>query len=328
MGFQKVQEIYSYLQENMRQQTQEKRYLSFNQHLRDTFGEKVYKVTIDAGFTCPNRDGTCGVDGCIYCYGDRAIPQIVDCASVQTQIQEGMAALHTRYKANKFLAYFQSYTNTYAPVDRLAQLYQTALDIDRIVGLSIGTRPDCVDEGVLDLLDALAQKTYLWVEYGLQSIHDATLSRINRGHDFTVFLDAVQRTKQRRNIKICAHVILGLPGETKEDMLETAKVLSALDIDGAKIHSAHVLKNTRLAEMYARGEYQVVELPEYIDIVCDFLEHLAPQIVIHRLVGDAPRDRYIAPEWCMHKSDALRQIDIELARRNSYQGSRVKYGNL
>ena len=308
----------------MRQQIQEKRYLSFNQHLKDTFGEKVYKVTIDAGFTCPNRDGIRGTGGCIYCYGDRAISRIVDCASVQAQIRDGMAALQTRYKANKFLAYFQSYTNTYGPVDRLAQLYQAALDIDRIVGLSIGTRPDCVADEVLDVLGDLAQETYLWVEYGLQSIHDATLARINRGHDFAAFLDAVQRTKQRRNIKICAHVILGLPGESKEDMIETAKVLSALDIDGAKIHSAHILKNTRLAEMYARGEYQVVELPEYIDIVCDFLEHLSPRIVIHRLIGDAPRERYIAPEWCMHKSEALQKIDMELARRNSYQGSQVR----
>lgn len=312
----------------MSQHTAEKRYLSFNQHLKDTFGEKVYKVTIDAGFTCPNRDGTCGVGGCIYCYGDRTRSQIADCASVQSQIQEGIAAIHKRYKANKFLAYFQSYTNTYGPVDHLARLYQTVLEIEHIVGLSIGTRPDCVEEEMLEVLGAIAQKTYLWVEYGLQSVHDATLTRIHRGHDFATFLGAVHRTRKQRNIKICAHVILGLPGETKEDMIETAKVLSALNIDGVKIHSAHVLKYTQLAEMYARGEYQVLELPEYLDIVCDFLEHLSPQIIIHRLVGDAPRERYIAPEWCMQKSGALRQIEAELERRNSYQGSRVHYGNL
>ena len=317
----------------MSQRTAEKRYLSFNQHLKDTFGEKVYKVTIDAGFTCPNRDGTRGVGGCIYCYGDRTTSQLADCASVQSQIQAGMAAIHKRYKANKFLAYFQSYTNTHGPVDRLARLYQAALEIEHIVGLSIGTRPDCVGEEVLEVLGSLAQKTYLWVEYGLQSVHDATLARIHRGHDFATFLDAVARTRKRRNIKICAHVILGLPGETKAEMLETANVLSALNIDGVKIHSAHVLKQTRLAEMYARGEYQVLELSEYLDIVCDFLEHLAPQIIIHRLVGDAPRERYIAPEWCMQKSDALRQIEAELERRNSYQGKgaplhRVHYGNL
>lgn len=312
----------------MPQRSAEKRYLSFNQHLKDTFGEKVYKVTIDAGFTCPNRDGTCGTGGCIYCYGDRAVSQLADCASVQSQIREGMAAIHKRYKANKFLAYFQSYTNTYGPVEQLAQLYQAALEIEHIVGLSIGTRPDCVDEDILDVLGTIAQKTYLWVEYGLQSVHDTTLKRIHRGHDFAAFLDAIQRTKKWQHIKICVHVILGLPGETRGEMIETAKVLSALHVDGVKIHSAHVLKHTRLAEMYARGEYQVLELPEYLDIVCDFLEHLSPQIIIHRLVGDAPRERYIAPEWCMQKSDALRQIEKELERRNSSQGSRVNYGNL
>ncbi|GAK60339.1 hypothetical protein U27_00230 [Candidatus Vecturithrix granuli] len=312
----------------MSQRTVKKRYLSFNQHLKDTFGEKVYKVTIDAGFTCPNRDGTRGVGGCIYCYGDRRTSQLADCVSVQSQIQTGIAAIHKRYKAKKFLAYFQSYTNTYGPVDQLVRLYQAALEIEGIVGLSIGTRPDCVGEEILEVLGAIAQKTYLWVEYGLQSVHDTTLTRIHRGHDFATFLNAVDRTRKRENIKICAHVILGLPGETKDDMIETANVLSALNVDGVKIHSAHVLRHTQLAEMYARGEYQVLELPEYLDIVCDFLEHLAPQMIIHRLVGDAPRERYIAPEWCMQKSDVLRQIEKELERRNSFQGSRVNYGNL
>ncbi len=306
----------------MQQNTQEKRYLTFNKHLKDTFGEQVYKVTIDAGFTCPNRNGTYSTGGCIYCYGNRTTTHLVDNTSLQEQIREGITALRKRYKANKFLAYFQSYTNTYAPVDQLGRLYRTALREENIVGLSIGTRPDCVDEPVLDLLASIAQEYYLWVEYGLQSIHQDTLERINRGHDFAEFLDAVSRTKKRPGMKICAHVILGLPGEIKEDMLETAKVLSALHIDGVKIHSAHVLKNTRLEEMYRSREYQVMELTEYVDIVCDFLEHLSPHIVIHRLVGDAPRERYIAPEWCLHKSDALRRIDLELERRNSYQGIR------
>ncbi len=308
----------------MQHNTQEKRYLTFNKHLKNAFGEKVYKVTIDAGFTCPNRDGTYGAGGCIYCYGDRSRSDLVDSVSIQQQIREGIRALHQRYKAKKFLAYFQSYTNTYAPVEQLGCLYHTALKEESIVGLSIGTRPDCVDEPVLDLLESIAQESYLWVEYGLQSIHHNTLKRINRGHSFAEFLDAVLRTKKRCGMKICAHVILGLPGETKEDMLETAKVLSALAVDGVKIHSAHVLKNTSLEEMYRNGEYQVMELPEYVDIVCDFLEHLSSHIVIHRLVGDAPRERYIAPEWCMRKSEALRQIDQELERRNSCQGSRLR----
>lgn len=303
----------------------EKRYLTFNTHLKNTFGEKVYKVTIDAGFTCPNRDGKINTGGCIYCYGDRTTQKLVEPAAVTTQIQQGIRAIQRKYRADKFLAYFQSYTNTYAPVEQLSLLYQAALEEPNIVGLSIGTRPDCVEDEKLDLLESLAQKTYLCVEYGLQSIHARTLELINRGHGFSDFLDAFLRTRKRKNINICVHVILGLPGETTSAMLETAKTLSALHVDGVKIHSAHVLKNTRLEEMYRRGEYQVMELPEYVQIVCDFLEYLAPDIVIHRLIGDAPRNRYVAPEWCLHKSDALTQIDSELERRNSYQGKNNKF---
>jgi radical SAM protein (TIGR01212 family) len=306
----------------MQQNQVQTRYFSFNQHLKERFGEKVYKVTIDAGFTCPNRDGTYGTGGCIYCYGNRSTQHLVDTNAIKKQIHEGKAAIGKRYNAKKFLAYFQSFTNTYAAPDVLDQLYRSALEEEGIVGLSIGTRPDCVDEAVLNVIETLAQDSYLWIEYGLQSIHHRILQAINRGHGFSEFLDAVIRTKQRQGINICVHVILGLPGETKDEMIETAKTLSALRVDGVKIHSAHVLKGTRLEEMYLNGEYQVLELPEYIEIICDFLEHLAPDIVIHRLVGDAPRSRYVAPEWCLRKSEVLRQIDQELERRNSWQGTR------
>ena len=297
-----------------------KRYVTFNQHLQETFGEKVYKVTIDAGFTCPNRDGTRGAGGCIYCYGKRVTQNIVEPEAVKEQIRQGKAALQKKYKARKFLAYFQSYTNTYAPAELLEKLYRAALAEEEIVGVSIGTRPDCVNEEVLDVIAALAQESYVWIEYGLQSIHAKTLQLINRGHGLAEFLDAVARTKRREEIKICVHVILGLPGESKEDMLETAQVLSALHVDGVKIHSAHVLRDTRLEEMYRQGTYRVLALSEYVEMVCDFLEYLAPGMVIHRLIGDAPRSRYVAPEWCLHKSEVLRQIDQELERRNSYQG--------
>lgn len=305
------------------QQYEEKRYLTFNKHLKDTFGEKVYKVTIDAGFTCPNRDGTKGSGGCIYCYGDRVVSQFIDTTTMQEKMRRGMEALQRKYKAKKFLAYFQSYTNTYAPVEQLAAFYHAALEEEYIVGLSIGTRPDCVDEPVLGLLELIAQQYYLWVEYGLQSVHEKTLKRIHRGHSFREFLDAISRTQQRQHIKICAHVILGLPGESREDMLKTAHILSTLRINGVKIHSAHILKNTPFEEMYHNGEYQPMELFEYVETVCDFLEYLSPDIVIHRLVGDAPRSRYIAPEWCLDKSKALRCIDQELERRGSLQGSRL-----
>ena len=211
----------------MQNKQEQKRYLTFNSHLKETFGEKVYKVTIDAGFTCPNRDGTLGIGGCIYCYGKRTTQHIVDPTSIKEQIRQGQDAIKKRYKAQKFLAYFQSYTNTYAAPEVLENLYRSALEEEDIVGLTIGTRPDCVDKSVLDIIEHLAQESYLWVEYGLQSIHHKTLKFINRGHGFSEFLDAVIRTKRRKRIKICVHVILGLPGESKEEMLETAKTLSA-----------------------------------------------------------------------------------------------------
>lgn len=301
-----------------------KRYLPFSQHLKDTFGEKVYKIGIDAGFTCPNRDGTLGTGGCIYCYGHRSNQHLVDTVAIKAQIREGKAALIQRYQAHKFLAYFQRFTNTYADPDVLESLYRSALEEEGVVGLSIGTRPDCVDEPVLDVIEDLAKTSYVWIEYGLQSIHNSTLKAIHRGHGFADFLDAVVRTRRRKGIRICVHVILGLPGETKDEMVETARTLSVLKIDGVKIHSAHVLKDTKLEDMYLSGAYHPPELTEYVDIVCDFLEHLSPDIIIHRLVGDAPRSRYVAPEWCLHKSEALRAIDAELERRNSRQGGRIK----
>lgn len=301
-----------------------RRYLPFSQHLRETFGERVHKIGIDAGFTCPNRDGTVDTGGCLYCYGNRTVPHIVDTAAIKAQIARSKAPLIKRYKAQKFLAYFQSFTNTYAEPDALKLLYCAALEEDGMIGLCIGTRPDCVDEPVLDLIEELAQEWYVWVEYGLQSMHNRTLRAIRRGHDFADFLDAIVRTRRRQGIRICVHVILGLPGETGEDMLETARTLSALQIDGIKIHSAHIVKDTPLAEMYGTGEYQPLGFTEYINLVCDFLEYLSPNIIIQRLVGDAPRSRYIAPEWCLHKPRVLKAIDAELERRNSRQGSRVK----
>lgn len=303
--------------------SKDKRYLTFNQHLKDLFNERVYKVGIDAGFTCPNRDGTKGEEGCLYCYGERRSNQLLDIPTMHEQMRLGMKALVRKYKAHKFLAYFQSYTNTYAPVEDLERLYRAALEEPYIVGMSVGTRPDCVSDPVLDLLQSLAQDYYLWLEYGLQSVHDKTLSAMQRGHDFDEFLDAFSRSRQRQGIKICAHVILGLPGETKEHMLETATTLSELGVDGVKIHSAHVVKDTLLADMYESGEYQPMELAEYVDIACDFLERLSPEIIIHRLIADAPRARFIAPRWCMQKSQSVSAIDDELQRRGSRQGSRV-----
>ncbi len=301
----------------------QRRYLPFSQHLRELFGERVHKIGIDAGFTCPNRDGTLGTGGCIYCYGERTAQHLVDTTDIKAQIARSKAPLIKRYKAHKFMAYFQPFTNTYAEPDVLEALYRAALEEEGMVGLAIGTRPDCVDEPVLDVIEEFAQNYYVWVEYGLQSTHERTLQVIRRGHTFADFLDAIARTRRRSSIRICVHVILGLPGETRADMLETARTLSKIGIDGIKIHSAHIVKDTPLETLYRTGKYQPLEFAEYTTLVCDFLEYLSPNIVIQRLVGDSPMRRYIAPQWCLYKPKVLEAIDAELERRNSRQGSQL-----
>jgi radical SAM protein (TIGR01212 family) len=296
------------------------RYNDFNTYLRSVFGCRVQKITIDVGLSCPNRDGTISTGGCIYCNprgsGTGAMSRGL---SVSEQLMQGKKALAGRYKAEKFIAYFQSFTNTYAPVDALQNLYDEALGIKDIVGLSIGTRPDCVDEPVLDLLQGYAAKYLVWVEYGLQSARDATLAFINRGHDFGCFEKAVAAT-QNRGIKICAHVILGLPHETKNDMLHTAAAIADLGIDGIKLHLLYVVKDTRLETLYRRGEYQCLEQEEYVHLVCEFLEHLPGTMVVQRLTGDPHPKELVAPEWSLKKSQTLAKIKDTLEKRDSWQG--------
>ncbi len=300
-----------------------RRYNDFNTYLKKEFGERVQKITVDAGFSCPNRDGTLSSGGCIYCNpkgsGTGAYGKKI---SITDQLVQGKAALNRRYKANKFFAYFQSFTNTYAPVEKLKAVYEEALAVKDIIGLSIGTRPDCVDNEILSLLEQYARKYLVWIEYGLQSVHNQTLALINRGHDFQSFQNAVQMT-QGRNIKICVHVILGLPGESRIQMLETAKTLSEMKIDGIKIHLLYVIKGTGMEQLYQTGEYQCLEQQAYVDLVCDFLERTPWNIVIQRLTGDPHRDELVAPEWCMKKAETLKMIQDELEKRNTRQGQFV-----
>jgi radical SAM protein (TIGR01212 family) len=234
-------------------------------------------------------------------------------------LERGKERLRRRYRAKKFIAYFQSFSNTYGPLDELKRLYLEALDVQDVVGLAIGTRPDCVPHSVLDLLAEMNQVTYLWIEYGLQSVHDETLSLINRGHDVAAFVDAVTRSRNR-GLEICVHIILGLPGEDKEDMLATARALAELDIQGVKIHLLYVIEETPLAELYRRGDYRCLLREEYVDVVCEFLALLPPQVIIHRLTGDPHPQRLLAPEWALDKQTNLQAIRETLESRDLWQG--------
>ena len=297
-----------------------KRYNNFNTYLRNIFGCRVQKITIDAGFSCPNRDGTISTRGCIYCnVRGSGTGAHATGLSVTEQLLQGKRALSKRYKAKKFIAYFQAFSNTYAPFDKLKSLYEEALEVDDVVGLSIGTRPDCVDESVLELLQGYGKKYLVWIEYGLQSVHDATLAFINRGHDFKCFKKAVAATKNR-GIKICAHVILGLPNEKKTDMLKTARAVASMEIDGLKIHLLYVVKGTKLDKLYATGKYRCLEQHEYVDLVCDFLERIPKNMIIQRLTGDPHPEELVAPMWSKKKMETMDLIKETLEKRDSWQG--------
>ena len=312
----------------------EKRYYPLNDFLKEKFGCKVYKVSLDAGFTCPNRDGSLasgGFDtqatqpkGCIYCDSRGSASPIIDSKlSIREQMKSGIAFGKRRYKAQKFIAYFQAFSNTYAPVEKLKKLYDEALEFEDVVGLSISTRPDCIDNSVLDLIEGYAQNYHVWLEYGIQSIHHRTLQLINRKHGLAEFIDAVLKTKGR-SIHICAHVIIGLPGETIDEILETAKVIAALRPDGIKIHSMYIVRDTKLAQMYKNGDYEPLTIEEYVSVTADFLELLPSNMVIQRLTGDCPRDILVAPKWTLDKQKVLAGITEELKCRDSWQGSRCK----
>lgn len=304
--------------------TPQRRYLAFSRYLRERFGARVYRVTLDAGFTCPNVDGTVTTGGCVYCDNrsfspNRRLPR----SAIRDQLHRGIVSMRQRYGADKFLAYFQAATNTYAPVDKLRRLYDEALDHPDIVGLAIGTRPDCVPDPILDLLQGYARDRYVCLELGLQSRHDRSLDWMNRGHHFDAFVDAVRRC-QGRGLDLCAHVILGLPGESTEDMLATADALASLPVHAVKIHNLHVVRDTPMEKMYRAGEVPMLEFEEYVPVVCDFLERLPATMVIHRLSGDAPPDYLVAPLWCLDKPQLLRAINAELEKRDSWQGKKVK----
>ncbi len=297
-----------------------KPYRDLNTYFRSLYGCRVHKVTVDAGLTCPNRDGTLATGGCIYCNangsGTGAHRRGM---SITQQIENSKARIARRYKTNKLMAYFQSFTNTYAPVERLKVLYDEALAVENVVGLAVGTRPDCVDPPVLNLLESYTQNHLIWIEYGLQSAHDRTLARIQRGHDVACFEKAVAATRNR-NIKICAHVILGLPGESRQDMLETAEVIAALGIDGIKLHLLYVVRGTPMETQYRNGRYRCLDQRDYAELICDFIERLPETMIIHRLTGDPHPKELVAPAWSLQKRETMDLIHACFKERNTWQG--------
>lgn len=300
-----------------------KRYHTWNYYLRNTFGEKIFKVSINAGFTCPNIDGKVSYGGCTYCSkegsGDFAGNPKDDLIKQFSEVKEMMLK---KWPSAKYIGYFQAYTNTYAPLEVLKEKYETILAQEDVVGLSISTRPDCLEDDVVEYLGELNKRTNLWVELGLQTIHDSTSKIINRGHDYKAFLEGVKKLKAK-NIKIVVHIINGLPGEDYNMMMETAKAVADLNVHGIKIHLLHVIKDTPMARMLEKNMMKLMTQEEYVNLVCDQLEILPPEMVIHRLTGDGKKEDLVGPLWSLKKWEVLNDIDATMKARDSFQG--IKY---
>lgn len=298
----------------------EKPYRSLDYHLRERYGEKVYKVSLNGNMTCPNRDGTLGSRGCIFCSAGGSGDFAGDTSlSVTEQIECQKTGILRKFPAKRFIAYFQAYTNTYAPVDYLERIFSEALSHPDVVGLSIGTRPDCLPADVLELLAELNQKKPVSVELGLQTIHEKTASFIRRGYPLSCFDEAVKNLRKAR-LEVIVHTILGLPGESRKEILETISYLNHSDIQGIKLQLLHVLKGTDLADYYHSPGFPVMTQDEYVDLVIACLERLSPDITIHRLTGDGPKDLLIAPLWSARKTAVLNQIHHEMKIRHTWQG--------
>jgi len=299
----------------------ERPYYTINDYYLKRFKTKVYKIALNGDFTCPNRDGTFSKSGCIYCSesgsgefgGDKSLP-------LKTQFDHVKEMMSLKWKSGKYIAYFQANTNTYAPVEKLKELFEEALTLDSdIIGISVATRPDCLPEEVLDYLEDLNKRTFLIIELGLQTIHETTAKLINRGHDLLSFENAVTNLR-KRNIHVVAHIINGLPHETKEMMLETLEKVNSYDIQGLKIHMLYILKDTPLEKYYSNTHFHVLTLEEYTSIVAEQIERLRPDIVLHRLTGDARKEDLIEPIWSLKKFVVTNEIDKRLRARHTYQG--------
>lgn len=301
-----------------------KRYYSLNYFLRHKFGEKVFKISLDAGFSCPNRDGKVGKHGCVFCSargsGDFAGNKDF---SITRQFEDIKNMMNKKWHSGKYIAYFQAYTNTYAPIEVLDKRYREAINNDGVVALAIATRPDCLEDEVVELIHNYNEKLYTWVELGLQTINDEVADKINRGYKLEVFNKAVKKLREK-NIDVVVHVILGLPGESKEDMLDTIRYLSHMDIQGIKLHLLHLMEDTALVKFYENGELKFMEQDKYVDTICEAVTLLPPSIVIHRLTGDAPRKSLIGPMWSLKKWEVLNAIDKKMKDEDLYQGKNFK----
>lgn len=301
-----------------------KRYHSLNYFLREKFGEKVFKISLDGGFSCPNRDGKISKGGCVFCSergsgdyaGDRQL-------SISDQFDDIKEMMSRKWKSGKYIAYFQAYTNTYAPVDELRRKYEEALNKEGVVAIAIATRPDCLGDDVLDLLDEINKKVYLWIELGLQTSNDETAKRINRGYKLEVFEEAMKKLKER-NIDVVVHDILGLPGETKEDMLNTVNYIAHSGAKGIKLHLLHLMKDTPMVSLYEKGKIEFLSEEEYIDLIVKAVSMLPEDMVVHRLTGDAPRALLIGPMWSLKKWEILNAIDKKFEDEDLWQGKEFK----
>lgn len=300
-------------------------YYSLNDYCRETYGEKIYKIALNAGLTCPNRDGTLDTRGCIFCSaggsGDFAV-NMADYPSVSDQLAAGIRLFRGKETGNRFIAYFQAYTNTYGPVDYLHHIYEEALSHESIVGISIATRPDCLSEEILTLLVDIKQEhpdKFVWIELGLQTMHEKTAAFIRRGYPLSCF-DTAVRNLHALQIPVIVHVILGLPGETHDDLLQTIDHLNQSPIWGIKLQLLHILKGTDLGKLYGNGQVDTLTKEEYLTLLIDAIAHLAPDIVIHRVTGDGPKDLLLAPRWSLNKRDVLNSLRKEMKRRNITQG--------
>ncbi len=304
------------------------RYRTYNSWLRGIFGERVHKVIVDAGFTCPNRDGTVAVGGCSYCNNNSFRPPLaIKTAPIPDQVENGIRYLRQRVEAEKFIVYFQPFTNTYAETEHLRGLYIEALEHPDVVGLAIGTRPDCIDEEKVAMIDEIARDTCVSLEFGVESIYDETLRRVNRGHDYGAFLRAMELSRGHA-FHLGAHIILGFPWETRDQWLSMADEMSRVGIDMLKIHHLHLVKGTALAREHEETPFQLMTFEEYLEVVCDFIERLDPKIVIERLFGEAPLGLLVAPNWGLNRNEVIAGIRKRMDERRVVQGSKCRAGAL